>query len=169
MFLEEIHEKILDEFKSNGLEVFDYPKYGDITFNIDASIYIDHIKNFSEVLTTLADTYNSPIADDGYTGIDIFKSLGGDSAQFIIDGFLFFDYENNVDERIVSFFTKEGIPRQELENIMDKCRVLQKIGFDSVTFISSCFHADAYENRQLEIQKRLEEDAEEHYTIEDYL
>jgi len=169
MFLEEMEKKIQDEFKSNGLEVFDYTKYGDVQFNIDASIYIDQINNFSEVLSALADPDNSPIADDGYTGIEIFQSLGGDSTEFIIDGFLFFDHENNVDERIVSFFLAEGISRQELENIMDKCRILQKIGFNTVTFISSDFHAEAYENRQLKIQKRLEEDAEEHYTIEDYL
>lgn len=169
MFLEEMHKKILDELKSNGLEVFDYPKYGDVEFGIRASIYIDQIENFSEALAALADPDTSPIADDGYTGIEIHHNLGGDGINFSIDGFLFFDYENIVDERIVPFFLAEGVSIKELETIIEKCKILQKIGFKTVTFTSSGFHADAYENRQLEIQKRLEEDAEEHYTIEDYL
>ncbi len=117
----------------------------------------------------MADPDTSPIADDGYTGIEIHHNPNGDDTSFSVDGFLFFEYENIVDERIVSFFLAEGIPSKELESIIEKCKILQKIGFNTVTFISSGFHADAYENRQLEIQKRLEEDAEEHYTIEDYL
>lgn len=137
---------------------------GDVGINFNANIYISHIDNFKTALEKLADEENSPIADDGYTGITIILHNNSGVQEFILD---VGDILNDID-LIKSFLVKEGVSASHVNLVIQRCIKLNDLGFGTVSLLNCPIQKEWYEKEQLKIQKEKEEDNEEHYTIADY-
>ncbi len=140
-----------------------------IHFEIEAYKYIGHIDNMENALEKLADIENSPIADEGYTGINIYELNTSGTRKFDLE----IGYFLEMLEQIKTFLMVEGIDENIIDFISIRCKTLNKLGFGSMALIADPVMADIYKKEQLKIIKRKEQEEkeanEEHYNISDYM
>ncbi|MBA1419907.1 MAG: hypothetical protein FAF03_03350 [Epsilonproteobacteria bacterium] len=102
---------------------------GDVGIEINASIQIGHIAHMRDTLMKLSDTKSSPIADDGYTGIDIFELDTSGTLRFRLD----IHYIAEAMDQIKLFMIAEGVNENEIDFVFQRCEKLSTLGFQSIS------------------------------------
>jgi len=141
-------------------------RYGtaDVGVNINLSIDISHVDNFAELLGELS-AIDSPISNDGYTGIDVLINNDAEMTSFIMCMGWIID-----DEKYKKVFynkVKDMCDFNKVKEVVDKIIKLESLGF-TVHLVYSTFMREEYEKAKARFQKEKEEDLEGHYTINDY-
>lgn len=171
MGLEEIKLQMQEILEKNGLSrhgTYPFAQYlGDVGIELNSNLYISHMKNFPEALGKLAET-NSPIADDGFSGIEIYEPPYTETTEFLLD-VLYLTSELKQKELFMKSLIDEGVKQSDIDTILDKCIKLNELGFDSITLVDCDYHRGWHEKEEARLEKERMEDLEDHYSIDDYV
>lgn len=170
MGLEEIKLEIQQILEKNGLSEHGndmYAEYlGDVGIELNSNLYISHMKNFPEALEKLS-KIDSPIADDGFSGIEIYEPPYTDTTEFLVD-VLYLTDELKQKELFVKSLIAEGVKQSDIDTILNKCIKLNELGVDSITLVDCDYHRGWHEKEEVRLEKERMEDLEDHYSIDDY-
>jgi hypothetical protein len=83
--------------------------FNDVDIEINANIQIGHLANVNDTFKKLADIENSPIADDGYSGIGIYELDTAGQLKFILD----MNHLSENENIIKSFAINEGVSEND--------------------------------------------------------
>lgn len=119
--------------------------YGDVSVAIELSIDISHVDNFQESLEQLSNEDNSPLLNDGYTGIEIYEYPYSGSTAYIIDSFHVL--ENTENKMKFILLLKKECNHKQIDEIVEKCIQLSALGF-SIRLVYSSFQREEFERRK---------------------
>lgn len=130
MTVDEILQEAENILVQNNLQEFGN-HFNHIYVDMNVNIQIGHFSNAKLVLEKLSDTVNSPISDDGYTGIGIYEIDTAGQLEFKLDMNYILEYINV----IKSFSINEGVSETDIEFILKRCIKLNELGFSSISLI----------------------------------
>jgi len=161
-----INESISQLLENNNIKLasksggFKNTDFGGISYKLDLSIDISHIKNFRETLEILTDYDNSPIADDGYTGTDIHQPYGSSVVYYILEYGYMFDEHRDICVRTL----KENCDKKMVDDILKKTDYLYSLGFNEISLSYSYFMEEQFEKRVKEEENQI---TAGYYNLED--